>query len=133
MILTHDLIVLQFPFYWFNTTPLMKQWIDEVFASGFAYGPGGDKLQGKDFMVAITTGGSLERYANETGFTLPDLLKPFEYTAKYCNMLYRHPFVVADYNIDDPHLQEAAVKYADLLKAYVVRGCAAFSGACPQF
>ena len=110
-----DLIVLQFPFYWFNTTPLMKQWIDEVFTFGFAYGDGGDKLRGKDLMVCITIGSDKERYANEKGFTLPELLKPFEYTAKYCEMVYNEPFIVADVNRDDKILHQQAMEYAELL------------------
>ncbi len=96
LILKNDLILLQFPFYWFSTTPLMKMWIDQVFADGFAYGVDGNKLHGKDFMYCITTGGSRQRYKNEVGFDFPDLLKPFEYTAKFCGMNYKSPFVVTD-------------------------------------
>lgn len=131
LVLEADLMILQFPFFWFSTTPLMKKWIDEVFLSGFAYGPGGNKLQGKTLMLAITTGGSKARYANELGFTLPELLKPFEYTARYCNMLYQHPFVVDA--CDDAALAERASQYAALLQNYVARGCEAFHADYPSF
>ncbi len=115
----HDLIILQFPFYWFNTTPLMKKWLDQVLAFGFAYGVGGDKLHGKEFMLCITTGGSEERYANEVGFTLPELLKPFEYTAKFCNMEYRNPFIVADNTINDNQLHQHTQNYEAFITQYI--------------
>lgn len=130
---THDLFILQFPFYWFNTTPLLKQWIDEVFTYGFAYGPGGDFLHGKELMVCITTGGNLERYKNDPGFTLPELLKPFEYSAKYCNMIYKPPFVVAGADMSEENLDQAAQDYAKFLKAYLEEGCQAFKNAYPKF
>ena len=38
----HENIVLQFPVYWFNCTPLLKQWFDDVLAFGWAYGPSGN-------------------------------------------------------------------------------------------
>lgn len=34
----HDLIVLQFPFYWYSVPPFLKQWLDEVLLEGYAYG-----------------------------------------------------------------------------------------------
>ncbi|WGQ09202.1 NAD(P)H-dependent oxidoreductase [Pedobacter gandavensis] len=27
---THDKIIFQFPFYWFNSPPLFKKWLDQV-------------------------------------------------------------------------------------------------------
>ena len=96
----------------------MKQWIDQVFLSGFAYGDGGGKLAGKSLMVTITTGGTKERYANQTGFTLPELLKPFEYTAQYCGIEYQPPFVVES-GLHDQDLQQEAQHYASFLTQYV--------------
>lgn len=116
-LLDSDLIILQFPFYWYNTTPLMKQWLDEVFLSGFAYGEEGNKLAGKSFMISITVG-SKQLYAKQKGFTLPDLLKPFEFTAMYCKMQYQPPFVV-EFMLDDQELEQEAQAYATFLKQYV--------------
>lgn len=36
----HESLVLQFPVYWFNCPPMLKQWLDEVFLYGWAYGSG---------------------------------------------------------------------------------------------
>lgn len=126
LLLEADLIILQFPFYWFSTTPLMKQWLDEVFLTGFAYGPEGDKLHGKDLMLCITTGGSKDRYAKTTGFTLPELLKPFEYTARYCNLIYHAPFLVDGYDMPQAVLSERAKQYVAFLKSYQQEGCRVF-------
>ncbi|GAL26611.1 NAD(P)H oxidoreductase YRKL [Vibrio variabilis] len=42
-----DVIVLQFPFYWYSMPALLKKWMDDVFSFNFAYGPEGDKLKVK--------------------------------------------------------------------------------------
>ena len=41
-----DVIVWQFPIYWYSAPAKMKQWIDDVLAYGFAYGSEGDALTG---------------------------------------------------------------------------------------
>ncbi|GAL18790.1 NAD(P)H oxidoreductase YRKL [Vibrio maritimus] len=57
-----DVIVLQFPFYWYSMPALLKKWMDDVFSFNFAYGPEGDKLKGKDFILSFTVGGPEESY-----------------------------------------------------------------------
>ena len=41
-----DLIVWQHPIYWYSMPPLMKLWLDEVLAHGWAYGHDGQALRG---------------------------------------------------------------------------------------
>ena len=36
-----DVVVWQFPFYWYSVPAIMKKWIDDVLTHGFAYGTGG--------------------------------------------------------------------------------------------
>jgi glutathione-regulated potassium-efflux system ancillary protein KefG len=96
LLLTHDVIVFQHPFYWYSSPAILKEWEDLVLEYGFAYGTGGTKLQGKLFLTAITTGAPPEAYCR-TGFncfTIRQLLAPFEQTAKFCGMRYLPPFVV---------------------------------------
>ncbi len=54
-----DLLVLQFPLWWFSVPAILKGWIDRVFALDFAYGGGRwyDKggLAGKRALIATTT------------------------------------------------------------------------------
>src|SRR5207344_2229546 len=56
------LIVWQHPIQWYSMPPLMKLWVDEVLAFGWAYGPGGTALRGKDLWLVATTGGPHESY-----------------------------------------------------------------------
>ena len=43
-----DLIVLLHPIQWYSMPPLQKLWLDDVLTWGWAYGPGGNALRGKD-------------------------------------------------------------------------------------
>ncbi len=56
------LVVWQHPVHWYGMPPLMKLWLDEVFAFGWAYGPGGDRLRGKDLWLVASTGGPEDSY-----------------------------------------------------------------------
>src|ERR1044071_10222619 len=47
LLLKHDIIIWQHPFYWYSSPPILKQWQDLVLEHGWAYGSGGDKLSGK--------------------------------------------------------------------------------------
>jgi glutathione-regulated potassium-efflux system ancillary protein KefG len=97
LLLDHDIIIFQHPFYWYSSPAMLKQWEDLVLQYGFAYGPGGTRLQGKLFLTAITTGGPISSYAREgpNFFSIREFLAPFEQTAKLCGMIYLPPFVVA--------------------------------------
>jgi putative NADPH-quinone reductase len=65
LLLAHDVIVFQHPFYWYSTPALLKQWLDLVLEYGFAYGRGGTRLQGKAFLTATTAGGPEDAYRRE--------------------------------------------------------------------
>lgn len=55
-----DLLVLQFPLWWFGMPAILKGWIDRVFLSGVVYGRSAQfergKLRGKCALVCVTTG-----------------------------------------------------------------------------
>jgi putative NADPH-quinone reductase len=40
MLLRHDTVVLQFPWYWYSVPGILKEWMDQVLTHGFAYGSG---------------------------------------------------------------------------------------------
>ena len=44
LLLEHDVIVFQHPFYWYSTPPILKQWQDLVLEHGWAYGSKGIRL-----------------------------------------------------------------------------------------
>ncbi|WP_136681219.1 NAD(P)H-dependent oxidoreductase [Neptunomonas sp. XY-337] len=88
-----DVIVLQFPLYWYSTPALLKKWLDDVFAYNFAYGAEGDKLKGKDFFLSLTVGGPEESYdpLGYNHFTVEQMLHPLQQTAYLAGMNYRAP------------------------------------------
>lgn len=88
-------IIFQHPLYWYSCPPLMKLWIDQVLELGWAYGPGGDKLKGKNWWQVISTGGGKEAYSESGyhGFTMEEFLLPFRRTASLCGMEFLPPFL----------------------------------------
>lgn len=55
-----DVIVLQFPVFWFSMPSLMHRWMEDTFLHGFSHGTGGNKLRGKKLVLSYTTGAPLE-------------------------------------------------------------------------
>lgn len=96
LLVNHDIVVFQHPFYWYSSPALLKEWQDLVLEYGFAYGQDGTMLQGKRCFSAITTGGSKEAYCRKgyNYYSIRELLTPFEQTARLCGMEYLPPFVV---------------------------------------
>lgn len=95
-LLDHDVIVFQFPLFWYSTPALLKQWQDLVLEYGFAHGPHGKKLAGKLAIACITTGGSVRDYShdglNKHPFSL--FVLPFRQTIELCGMTFLPPFVL---------------------------------------
>jgi len=87
----HDVIVFQHPLYWYSCPALLKEWMDLVLEHGYAYGTGANALQDKIFISSITSGGDAANYEGERN--IRDLLKPFEHTARLCNMQFLPPFI----------------------------------------
>ena len=48
-LLTADVVVLQFPLWWYSVPAILKGWIDRVFAKGFAYGIADPAHPGRTF------------------------------------------------------------------------------------
>ncbi len=95
LLLAHDVIVFQHPFYWYSTPAILKQWQDMVLEHGWAYGDNGTMLAGKITFNAITTGGPAAAYRREgyNRFSVRELLAPWEQTASLCGMRWLAPFV----------------------------------------
>lgn len=115
----HESLVLQFPIYWFNCPPMLKQWLDEVFLYGWAYGSTGDKLKNKKMAVAVTAGIGLADYMTNGRykFTLEEVLRPFEITIKYVGAEYipHFAFYGAEHNPSQEVINENAEAYVKYL------------------
>ncbi len=61
-----DLMIWQFPLWWFGLPAALKGWVDRVFAMGRAYGGGriyeSGVFRGKRALLSLTTGGPEEAY-----------------------------------------------------------------------
>lgn len=114
----HDIIIWQHPFYWYSAPPLLKQWIDLVLEFGWAYGPGGNALEGKIIFNSITSGGQRSAYSKEghNRFSVKELLAPFDQTAVLCKMTYLPPFAVhGTHRISNEELVLSSILYKNIL------------------
>ncbi|MCD7035405.1 NAD(P)H-dependent oxidoreductase [Metabacillus sp. GX 13764] len=115
LLLDHDRIVFQFPFYWYSSPALLKQWQDAVLEYGFAYGSNGTALHGKELLLAISTGGPAEAY-KEGGynkFEMKALTLPFQATANLTGMTLLPSFLLQGVRtVTEEMLEESAEAYA---------------------
>jgi glutathione-regulated potassium-efflux system ancillary protein KefG len=65
LLLDHDVVIMQHPFYWYSTPPMLKQWQDLVLEHGWAYGARGRALQGKTLLNVLSTGGPERSYSRQ--------------------------------------------------------------------
>lgn len=114
LLLAADRIVLQFPLQWYSSPALLKEWQDQVFTYGWAYATPEPALQGKEFIVACTTGAPAEIYDRSTPhqWDLNDLLRPFQATTWKLEAKYLQPFYVKGaLTMSQAQLQEYAQDY----------------------
>ena len=90
-----DLLVLLHPIQWYSMPALQKLWIDEVLDYGWAYGTGGQALQGKDCWLVATTGGPEGSYHPQSynRYFFDAFLPPYEQTAALCGMRFLPPLL----------------------------------------
>ncbi len=87
-LLEADIVVLQFPVFWYSAPSILERWMEETFLHGFSHGSTGDKLKGKKLVLSFTTGAPETMYSHEgfMGHTVDEFLVSFEATAKLCQM-----------------------------------------------
>lgn len=88
-----DRIVFLFPIHWFNMTPMLKAYLNEVWTYGWAFGPNGTALKGKTLQAVVTAGASEHTYSAEglIGSTIDEVLTPLKASALYVGMAYLPP------------------------------------------
>lgn len=104
-----DVVIFQFPLFWYSVPPMLKKWFDDVFTYGFAYGENGDKLKGKKVFLSVTAGGSEEAYT-ATGYnqiSVKDALVPLLQTFNLTQMEFVDIHVA--YSMVSMHHGEEAV------------------------
>ncbi|OAQ13915.1 potassium transporter [Bibersteinia trehalosi Y31] len=121
-LLEADVVVLQYPIFWYNPPAILKKWLDDVWTYGFAYGEGGDKLKGKKLLVSTTTGGVKEVYSDEVMGKMDDLLKPMKSSAIYASFEWLEPEVsYAQLYIPNVHTEADLANVQANAKAHAAR------------
>lgn len=94
-----DILVLQFPLWWGGPPAIIKGWLERVLAYGFAYVDGRrfdtGLFKGKRAMLAITTGGTAERFTETGSYGALEkvLWQPQHLTLKYMGYTVEEPFM----------------------------------------
>lgn len=120
-LLEAELVLFQFPLWWYTVPAIMKGWFDRVFTNGFGYGTSRDwprfgdgVLKGKRAMVIVTTGAA-ESHLSDRGVNgdINDLLFPIQHGVLfYTGMAVLPPVVItgagwqAEYADVTKHLRE---------------------------
>lgn len=88
-----DRVIYMFPIHWFNLTPMLKAYMNAVWAYGWAFGPDGTALKGKNFQVVATAGATAFTYSHAgiIECTMDEVLSPLKASAKYVGMNYQQP------------------------------------------
>jgi glutathione-regulated potassium-efflux system ancillary protein KefF len=88
-----DRIVFLFPIHWFNLTPMLKAYLNAVWTYGWAFGPDGHALRGKEMLVVASAGASEHTYSHPglIQSTLEEVLTPMKASALYVGMHYLPP------------------------------------------
>lgn len=116
-----DLIVFQYPIYWYAAPAIFKHFQDTVLVRGFAYGPGGSALQGKDLLLVTSTGGDVASYGHGGVHAHPfsQFLLPIEQTARFCGMNFLQPLAVhGGHGVPRAAIAAQAVRYRYFLRTY---------------
>jgi glutathione-regulated potassium-efflux system ancillary protein KefF len=116
-----QLVVWQHPIHWYSMPPLMKLWLDEVLSFGWAYGPGGHALRGKDLWLVTSTGGPQESYRPDryNRYFFDAFLPPYDQTAALCGMRFLPPLVLhGALRVGEAELDAHVQTFVDRLASY---------------
>ena len=114
-LLKAEIIVLQYPVFWYSMPSLLEKWMEETFKHGFSHGSKGDKLKGKKVIISLTTGAPEEVYEN-----IDEFLNPIKASCKLCQMEYVGSIVTygVSYQIrneKEKEIEEKAINHANRL------------------
>ena len=85
-----DIIIFQFPFFWYGVPSVMHKYMEDVFVHGFSHGSKGKALAGKKFIASFTSGAPEELYQTGgiQGYPIEEFIIPLKQFAKACSMEY---------------------------------------------
>jgi len=115
------LVIWLHPLHWYGMPALMKLWVDEVLAFGWAYGPGGQALRGKDLWLLSSTGGAASSYSAEghNEHPIESFLLPYTQTARLCGLRWLPPLLLhGAHRASEVELQQHVRGFVQQLGSY---------------
>jgi NAD(P)H dehydrogenase (quinone) len=114
-----DLLLIQFPLWWFSVPAILKGWFDRVFTKGFAYDAGqwfntAPLFGRKAMLVATTQAPEISYQASGLNGDINTLLQPIHHTLHFVGFSVLAPFMA--YGVMDN--QQLRQQY---LKSYPLR------------
>ena len=87
-LLRADIIVFQFPLFWYGAPSLLHRWVEQTFVHGFSHGHTGDKLKGKQLVLSFTSGApeDMYRHGGLQNYPIEDFLPPYKQLANLCGL-----------------------------------------------
>ena len=123
-----DLVVFQFPVFWFALPPSLKKYIDDVYSYGVFFGPTphygrGGLLAGKDYLMSTTWNAAADDFhSSETVIgdrSADDVLIAFHLTQQYVGLHKLASF--AEYDVvQGPDVETAGERLRQHLRRHVV-------------
>ena len=115
-----QLIVLLHPIHFYSMPALMKLWLDEVLAVGWAYGER-NALRGKDLWLVASLGGSEASYHPQgyNRYFFDAFVPPYEQTAALCGLRFLPPMLLyGAHQASDEEIAAHAAVFRDKLVTY---------------
>jgi putative NADPH-quinone reductase len=120
-----DLIAIIHPIYWYSVPSLLKEWQDAVWARGWAYAKGGDKLQGKHIRHFVSTGGPASSYDSQgyNQYPVTQYLLPLQQSARLCQMTWHEPLVFSGaHGAQEGEIAKHGVSVLEELRSFHLQG-----------
>lgn len=118
-----DVVIFQFPLWWFSVPAILKGWFDKVLAYGFAYGGGrwfeNGPLRPRRALLSMTAGAPSERYSEGAIFgDIRHVIYPIHVGVfNLCGLAALEPAIVwAPARIGPERRAEELDRYAERLK-----------------
>lgn len=118
-----DILIFNFPLWWFGVPAILKGWVDRVFAMGFIYGNGKGVYENGTFpnkkaFITMTTGGPEIAYTADKNGDLNSILFPIHHGMFYfAGMTVLPPFIsYSPARKSKEELSEELIRYTDYLE-----------------
>lgn len=109
-LLSADIVIFQYPLFWYSMPAIMKEWIDQVIQYGFAFGKDSYNLENKKLIVSFTIGSPIKDYPQEV---IQKIAFPFKGLASYCKLEYVGEIFCTDINAYSDGAKEKAIQSAN--------------------